>query len=241
MLDYDTIRADMKYKAVIFDLFGTLIKNYSIQEHEAVLRQMASILLAPSEGFVRLWYDTFNERCTGVLKTPEDNIDYVCQKLGVPVKDNQVNLAARIRFKLTAQSMLPLPGSVALLSHLKSTGFKIGLVTDCSAEVPTIWQDTPFAPLFDVTVFSCVVGMKKPDPRIYYLATERLVVKPQRCLYIGDGSSHELTGAATIGMHPVLIRFPDENNKEIHRVDAETEAWDGPVISSLKEVLTLVG
>lgn len=230
----------MKYKAVIFDLFGTLIKNYSIQEHEAVLRQMASILSAPSEGFVRLWYGTFNERCTGVLKTPGDNIDYVCRKLGVPVEDSQVTLAARTRFELTARTMIPVPESVAMLSHLKSEGYKIGLITDCSAEVPTIWQDTPLAPLFDVTVFSCLVGMKKPDPRIYYLATERLVVKPQSCLYIGDGSSQELTGAAAVGMHPVLIRFRDEDNEGIHRVDAETEAWDGPVISSLKEVLTLV-
>ncbi|MFC2016280.1 HAD family hydrolase [Chloroflexota bacterium] len=134
----------MKYKAVIFDLFGTLIKNYSIQKRETVLRQMASILSAPSESFVRLWYDTFNERCTGVLKTPEDNTDYVCQRLGVPVDDSQVSLTARIRFELTAQTMIPVPRSIAMLSHLKSEGYKIGLITDCSAEVPTIWQDTPW-------------------------------------------------------------------------------------------------
>jgi len=239
--DYDTIRIDMKYKAIIFDLFGTLIKSFSFQEYEAVLKQMASVLSAPSESFVRLWSDTFNERITGVFKTPDDNVEYICQKLGIPVEDSQVSLAAHIRFEFTAQTMTPMPESVATLSHLKSKGYKIGLITDCSAEIPTIWQDTPFAPLFDVTVFSCVVGMKKPDPRIYYLATERLMVELQSCLYIGDGGSKELTGAATVGMHPVLIRFPDENNEGIYRVNAETEAWNGPAISSLREVLTLVG
>ena len=73
----------MKYKAAIFDLFGTLIENYTIERHESVLRQMASVLSAPSEDFVRLWYQTFNDRCLGILKTPEENIDYACKKLGV--------------------------------------------------------------------------------------------------------------------------------------------------------------
>ena len=230
----------MKYEAVIFDLFGTLIPNFSVREHEGALQEMASVLSAPFVEFIKLWYDTFNKRCTGVLQDPEANIDYICQKLSVPIKDSQRRFAAQIRFNLTVRSMTPSQEAIGVLSHLKSEGYKTGLVTDCSAEVPTIWQGTPFAPLFDVAVFSCKVGVKKPDPRIYKLAVEQLRVKPQRCLYIGDGSSQELTGAANIGMHPVLIRSPDEDSSKIHRVDAEAGEWDGPVISSLKEVLDLV-
>jgi len=94
--------------------------------------------------------------------------------------------------------------------------------------------------LIDVAIFSCVAGMKKPDPRIYRLATTQLAVEPENCLYIGDGSSKELTGAAEVGMHPVLIRDPDEDSSEVHRVDAEAEEWDGPVIASLSETLTLL-
>ena len=230
----------MKYEAVIFDLFGTLIENYTIEQHEGVLRQMASVLSAPSEDFVRLWYETFNDRCMGTLKTPEDNIDYVCRKLGVPVEGSQISVAARIRLDLTINSMVPMPGAIVTLSSLKIEGCKTGLVTDCSAEVPAIWQDTPFAPLFDVTVFSCKVGLKKPDPRIYQLAAEQLAVKPESCLYIGDGSSQELTGADAVGMHPVLIRDPEEDSGVMHRVEAEADRWYGSAISSLTEVLDLV-
>ena len=230
----------MKYEAVIFDLFGTLIENYTIEQHEGVLRQMASVLLAPSDEFIRLWYDTFNERCTGIFKSTGDNIDYVCWKLGVPVEDNRRNLAVAMRHDLTSSSMIPIQYSVEVLSSLKKEGYKTGLITDCSSEVPAVWQDTPFAPMFDVTVFSCLAGIKKPDPRIYLLAAEQLAVKPENCLYIGDGSSRELTGAYEVGMHPVLIRNPKENSEKIHRVEAEVEGWHGPVISSLKEVLELV-
>ena len=230
----------MKYEAVIFDLFGTLVPNMSLSEHRAVLTRMAHVLSAPPDDFAQLWFDTFNERVTGILQSPEANIEYICKKLGVHVEDTQIRIAAQIRFDLTLRLMKPRADAIETLSHLKSQGYKTGLITDCSIEAPTIWESTPFASLIDVTVFSCVVGLKKPDPRIYRLAAERLGVEPHSCLYIGDGSSRELTGAAAAGMHPVLIRDPDEDSTEVHRVDAEAEKWDGPVISSLKDVLTLI-
>ncbi|MFC2014741.1 HAD family hydrolase [Chloroflexota bacterium] len=230
----------MKYKAVIFDLFGTLVENYTVERHESVLRQMASALSSPPEDFIRLWYETFDDRCLGILKTPEDNINYVCCGLGLAIEDTQRREAARIRMDLTVNSMVPVPYAIDVLSYLKEEAYKTGLVTDCSSEVPAVWQDTPFAPLFDITVFSCLAGLKKPDPGIYNLAAKQLDVIPEDCLYIGDGSSNELTGAAAVGMHPVLIRDPQEESGVMHRVEAEADRWNGPVITSLKEVLDLV-
>jgi len=77
--------------------------------------------------------------------------------------------------------------------------------------------------------------VKKPNPRIYHLALERLKVKPQDCLYVGDGSNRELTGARKVGMHPVLIRTSTEENCSFDEDD-----WDGTAVSSLSEVLDLI-
>ncbi|HEY55349.1 MAG TPA: HAD family hydrolase [Dehalococcoidia bacterium] len=228
----------MKYEAVIFDLFGTLVANFSVREHEGVLMEMASVLAVPLDEFIRLWIDTFHQRATGVLPTPEAEVEYICQKLGTHVDEDKVKLAAQVRTNYTVRSLTPRTGSVETLSHLKSKGLKTGLISDCSREVPALWGNTPFASLFDVTVFSCSVGMRKPDPRIYQIATEQLGVEPQDCLYIGDGSSHELTGASQVGMHPVLLRIPDEESTDVHQIDKED--WNGPAISSLKEVPTLL-
>jgi len=230
----------MKYEAVIFDLFGTLVPNMSLLEHRAVLTRMAHVLSAPPDDFVQLWFDTFNERCTGIFKTLDDNIEYICQTLGVSVNETQAKLAARIRFDYAVLSTIPRPDAVEILTHLKSRGLKTGLITDCSEEAPAIWQSTPFAPLIDVAIFSCIVGLKKPDPRIYRLAAEQLGMEPKNCLYVGDGSSQELTGASQIGMHAVLLCLPDEDGADEYRIDSEHEEWDGPVISSLTEVLTLI-
>ena len=229
----------MKYAAIIFDLFGTLVDNFSRQEYESVLTEMASLLGAPPGDFIRLWFDIGDQRMLGILPSPEVNIEYICRELGVRPSEASKRLAARIRYAFTRRYVVPRPDAIEVLTHLKSEGYRTGLISDCSGETTTVWEDTPFAPLFDATVFSCLAGVRKPDPRIYLLATEQLAVRPEECLYIGDGSSHELTGAASVGMHPVLIRVPYEDTPDAARINEEE--WDGPRISSLTEVLTLLG
>ena len=228
----------MKYSAVIFDLFGTLVDSFSRPEYESVLVEMAAIVGIPRDKFVRLWLDTFQERNTGIHPTPQASIRYICRQLDIAAADVTVEQAARVRLDYTALSLKPRPGNAEVLTRLRSEGYKTGLISDCTGDIPMVWEDTELAPLFDVTVFSCLAGIRKPDPRIYRLATDRLAVPPQDCLYIGDGGSAELTGAARVGMHPVLLRHPDDSVEPI-TVDRE-EDWQGPVISTLQEVLTLL-
>lgn len=229
-----------KYEAIIFDLFGTLINKLSLREHTDVLRQMASVVSVPPDDFVRLWFGTFNERGLGVFQSLDSNIIHICQEFGVHVEDAKVKIATQINLDYTARSIKTCPYATEVLSYLKSHGYKTGLISNCSAEIPRILRNKPFIQSIDVLVFSSLVGVQKPDPRIYQLAAERLVMKPEACLYIGDGDEYELTGAAQIGMHPVLIRVPSEDRGDVYRVGAEREEWAGPVISSLKEVLTLL-
>jgi len=229
----------MKYTAVIFDLFGTLVDNLPYKEYQSVLEQMASVLTVSSDAFRRLWSETAYARSVGTIRTIEANIEYICQKLGVSADDVKIRLVTRIRYDFIANVMRPREDAIDVLSCLRSQGFKIGLISNCTTETPLIWKDTPFAPLFDVAVFSSSAGVRKPDPRIYQLTLEELAVKPEECLYVGDGDSQELTGAARVGMHPVMIRVAYEDDTQPHLMNREE--WVDPVISSLREVLTLVG
>ena len=226
----------MKYEAVIFDLFGTLVHISPWSGNVGILRQMASVLSAPPDDFVRLWSDSFNERVRGVFKSYQACIGHICHQLEVPVQDYQIELAAQMRSDMTKQEVTtPQIDAVEVLSHLKAEGYKTGLISNCSAETTTIWKDTLLAPFIDTAVFSCSVGLMKPDPRIFQIATERLAVEPGDCLYIADGIGQELTSALQVGMQAVLIRVPGEDSYDPYRED-----WDGPVISSLTEVLDLV-
>lgn len=86
----------MKYKAVIFDLFGTLIDNYSNESNMKLLAEMASILSLPINDFSKLWKESFDLRATGILPTCEANIEYVSKKIGLPVKSTTVKEATQI-------------------------------------------------------------------------------------------------------------------------------------------------
>ena len=230
----------MKYQAVIFDLFGTLVDIYYHTDYYSVLREMISILKTPHDDFVRLWRSTADQRVTGVFRTLEENLEYICRELNVPATSAQINLAKRVKFDYVALALTPRADAIEVLSRLKSDGYKTGLVSNCSAEPPVIWRYTSFAPFFDATVFSSVAGIQKPDPRIYRMAAEQLKVSLKDCLYIGDGDNHELTGAASVGMHPVLIRASHEDSDEALRSNPEIDDWAGPRITSLKEVLDLL-
>ncbi len=195
----------MKYQAVIFDLFGTLVSEPSRRKQQSVLREMAAVLSVPADDFVRLWAETRDKRSLSILSSLEANIKYICRIIGAPVKADRIKLACQLKVEITRLPLKPREGAGELLSHLKSADYRVGLINNCGPEVPPLWKETPLASLFDIAVFSATTGLKKPGPRIYRLAAEQLAVKPEGCLYIGDGDNSELTGAANAGMHPVLI------------------------------------
>jgi putative hydrolase of the HAD superfamily len=231
----------MKYKAVIFDLFGTLVDIFSVREYESVLEKMAANLKAPYADFHNLWMQTATLRTTGVLPTLEENLEYICHESKIKVNASQIEAARRVRYDYVVRALKPRKDAIETLTKLKADGYKIGLISNCSTEPPIIWPDTPFAPFFDVTVFSSVACLLKPDPKIFQLALDQLKVVPQQCLYIGDGGDKELAAAASVGMTPVLIRATHEDSSDALRPnDEQIEDFTGPRITSLKEVLNLV-
>jgi putative hydrolase of the HAD superfamily len=227
-----------RFQAVIFDLFGTLVENFSRSEYQDVLCAMASILGVATDDFARTWMGTFAERTTRGSKRTEEDIELMCAHLGVEAEDDAVGTVAQMRRDFTRRQMVPRDGAVETLTELREMGLKLGLITDCTIEVPQLWPGTAFAPLFDVAVFSCIECIKKPDPTIYHRACAWLAVEPAHCLYVGDGSSQELSGAERAGLHPLWLAVPAEDDPDVHRVDAEQ--WTGPSVAALGEVLTVV-
>src|SRR4030043_1134076 len=122
----------MKYKAVIFDLFGTLVDIFSREGYYSVMSEMISILKAPKDDFLELWQATSERRVTGGFPTLVANLEYICRELKVPITKNQLNLARWVRFDYVSLALTPRPDAIETLCQLKSHGFKIGLVSNCS-------------------------------------------------------------------------------------------------------------
>lgn len=228
----------MRYPAAVFDLFGTLIDNFTHSSLAQSLYSMAEALGAPAEAFRRAWLDTYEPRNRGAYASTEENVRDVCRLIGLSPTRDGLARATALRLAYTRSYLVPRGDTVATLAALKDSGRKLALVSDCSIEVPGLWPETQFAPWFDATVFSCLMKAKKPEPVMYLTACERLSVAPEDCLYCGDGSSRELSGAAAVGMHPVLIRAPHEDHPDSFR--PHEEPFAGPTIQTLAELLSLL-
>ena len=84
----------------------------------------------------------------------EESIEHICGLLGARVTAQQMKQAVDIRLRLTRHALTPKPDAIATFEQLRADGFKIGLLSNCSIEIPIVWPETEFAELFHSTVFS---------------------------------------------------------------------------------------
>ncbi|MHB0935229.1 MAG: HAD family hydrolase [Armatimonadota bacterium] len=223
---------------MIFDLFGTLIDYLPAEEYERAFREIAGVLDVPVGNFHTVWREIMPERDLGKFGSIEEDLRQACRLLGYNATPAQIEAATQIRLAIYRRNLAPRDGTLEVLNGLRAYGLRLGLISNCADEIPRLWPGSVFAPLFDVTLFSSQCGIAKPDERIYRMACERLEAQPQNCLYVGDGSDYELTGAQRLGMTAVLICTPDERERVMQR--EEPRSWTGPMIEHLSGVLLCV-
>ncbi|HXW84672.1 MAG TPA: HAD family hydrolase, partial [Candidatus Binataceae bacterium] len=78
------------------------------------------------------------------------------------------------------------PGIRETLARLKDAGLKLAVVSNAEGQVEGDAQRFGLAQFFDVIIDSHVVGVAKPDPRIFQIALERLGVGAEESLFAGD-------------------------------------------------------
>jgi putative hydrolase of the HAD superfamily len=230
-----------RFDAVAFDLFGTLVPEFSRSDFFASVRAAADVLGVDREAFERGWTETAHGRQTGAYPGGVgENVRAIVAALGGERPDDGVLAAATAtRRALYDRWFSPREGALEILRELRAKGYPVALVSMCAPDTPERWRASEMAPLVDAAIFSSETGLRKPDPAIYLAATAALGVEPGRCLYCGDGAYGELTGATAVGMNAVLIRPPDLDVEEALTPEPE-EDWRGPVIGDLRELLGLL-
>jgi putative hydrolase of the HAD superfamily len=95
---------------------------------------------------------------------------------------------------------------VELVREIRALGLRTAVVTNNIREFSSGWRGLlPVDELFDVVVDSCEEGVRKPDPRIYERALERLGgIAPERAVFIDDAPGN-VAGARALGMQAVLV------------------------------------
>lgn len=227
----------MRYRAVIFDLFGTLVDSFPVGEYESVLSQMAQVLDLRNSDFGRLWRETLPERERGEYLSADENIRHICRQLDGNPKASDVHAAVQLALEYSRRTFVPRLDAAEVLGRLRNQGFRIGLISDTNWFTPMLWQSSPLAPFIDAPVFSVNIHARKPEPRIYHYACQQLGVLPRECLYVGDGGSRELTGASLVGMDAVKIVVMGDGGQTYR---PNVDEWVGRQINSLAAVFDVL-
>jgi len=226
-------------KAVIFDLFGTLVfDRFSSRHFEDLMSHLASKMGGSQERMRECWKATFKNRVVGDYPSITDNFSQIAQQEGWTVSSTVLDEMKSYFYEFTFQSMTPGPGALELLTACRQKGLKVGLMSDCSLAVPGVWSRTHFADIFDAVVFSCELKIQKPNPSFYRHCLQLLGVAAGDCLYVGDGGGKELQGALSENLWPVMVPSLVDPMEPFR---CQVPDWPGERVMELREISALAG
>jgi putative hydrolase of the HAD superfamily len=128
----------------------------------------------------------------GELGVPESLLPALAARL--EARHAERNLWSRVR-----------PGTAEALEQLQGAGYRLGVISNADGRVEQLLDDVGLASYFDFILDSHLIGIEKPDPRIFRLGCERAGSKPEETIYVGDIYEIDVVGARGVGMRAFLI------------------------------------
>ena len=224
------------YKGAIFDLFHTLTGPMITSSPHPPTSQVLGVDSAVWDEY--LFHNTRN-RLIGEERDPYTIVKGVAHAIDPAIPDATIRAAVRGRVRRFEDILHAIPDeNIDTLKTLRGRGIKLGLISNADVMEVANWEKSPLFGLFDVEMISCRVGMLKPEPEIYISCVERMGIRAEECLFVGDGGSGELEGARAVGMTPVLMSGMIETLYP-ERALAARDACDLE-IRSIPEVLELI-
>jgi putative hydrolase of the HAD superfamily len=191
----------MPYRAVIFDLGGVVVGSplHAIAEYERAhglssgFINRVVVTTAPGGGWSQL------ERGELTLEEFYPIFEEDCAQAGC-------RISARALMEGVAAATVPRPAMLTAITRLRAAGLRTAALTNnWIAEGEGTGTLRPY---FDVFVESAVVGLRKPDPRIFTLACEQLGVAPNDTVFLDDIGLN-LKAARALGMTTIKVSDPD--------------------------------
>jgi len=156
----------------------------------------------------------------------EYNVAY-CESIGVPERD--VEYAAHV-LERTRNAFIwrwPIPEAVSALQAFAEAGMPMGVVSNAGGQIAEVLVRSGVCQLgvgelvpMRVIVDSHVVGVAKPDPRIFDFALAAFDgIEPARIAYVGDSVTMDIAGGLAAGLHAILLDpFDDHAEADFPRI-----------------------
>jgi len=202
----------MPLRAVLFDAGNTVILiNYGVVV-EALAAEgfgVEEAVVREAEYAARVRLDPILARrnsteAPGIFKT---YVRFVCEGVGLEWGAATERAFHRIA-EYNRQHNLwnqPNPQAREVLEDLCRHGLAIGMISNSDGSVDRIVTNGGLRPYFRFILDSRIVGVEKPDPRIFQMALEQAGVGPEEAVYIGDLYSIDVLGARAAGLDAILL------------------------------------
>ncbi|CAI49039.1 HAD superfamily hydrolase [Natronomonas pharaonis DSM 2160] len=219
-------------EAVLWDIGGVLVELRSVREgYAAFVAELAADAGRDPDAALETWQsvlgDHFRGREGNQYRLARDGYEKATAALfdGDPPADWLETFEAA-----TKPALRPEPGAVETVEALAEAGYRQAIVSDIDTpEAHRMLEAFGIRDRFDHITTSEAVGYTKPDERMFQDALSALDVAPERAVMVGDRHSHDVTGAAALG---------------IRTVGYGEEAWGDQAdheIEDLREILELLG
>ncbi len=207
----------MTLRAVFFDVGNTLVYPYpSVSEvcreiltDAGHTRDLSAIdeLMPLVDAYYEDRYradDTFwtNEEETSSVWVGMYSL--LCRRLGID--EEAAVLARRVYDEFgKAERWRAYEDVIPALQRLRTRGIATGVISNWDARLEGILTRMGLAQELDTVVSSADVGMRKPDPRIFELACDRLGVSVVEAAHVGDHHYSDILGARAAGLQAILV------------------------------------
>jgi putative hydrolase of the HAD superfamily len=154
------------------------------------------------------------------LERGELTVAAFCESFEAECRSRGAAVDARRLMAAIAEAGVPRPRMLEALRRIRARGLRVAALTNnwmgdtpSGAAAPArgaraLWER------FDVVVESAVVGLRKPDPRIYALVCEKLALAPARVAFLDD-IGRNLKPARELGMATIKVDDPDAALREL--------------------------
>jgi putative hydrolase of the HAD superfamily len=117
------------------------------------------------------------------------------------------------------------------LDRTRAMGIRVAIVSNSEGRLPELLEHVGVAHHFEAIVDSHNEGVRKPDPEIFRRALDRLRIRPEDTVYLGDIPGVDVEGANAAGIRAVLVDpfgfYPDFEGERTASVAAWIEKTFG--------------
>jgi putative hydrolase of the HAD superfamily len=200
-------------RAILFDFYRTLVDIQTDEHDLAAWEVVTSWLRYRGADFdvraLQAWY--FKEAWLRLKRSTEahpevDVIEIVSSMLRqAGAEPADATATVHLLRSRTVHDFRPFPEAKAVVAALAER-FELAVVSDCQEcyLLPEL-RASGLADFFPTIVVSSRYGYRKPDPRLFGHALERIGVTREEAIYVGNSWDRDIVGARNAGIRPVLI------------------------------------